>query len=174
MSETPLIDEETNTTIEYPADPFADVKAMQDSVAAAQRLSMNEGEKTATTEATPSSEDTDEAQTRLRLTPRGKVAAVTALALTAGAVGSVGYLAAENLPKEPAQTTETVEATVQQGDGLQKIIEEHVPQVASGQMDWRDVANTISHLPQNSELLQPGHILQPGETVTIPVYTSGR
>ena len=121
---------------------------------------------------------TETEKTRLRITPRGRRlgAAVLAGGVTAAvAVGvTAGANAIETAETEALLSSPTIEASVQQGDGLQKLIEENVPSVASGQRDWRDVADDIGQLPQNSEISEPGYVLMPGDTVTIPVYESDK
>lgn len=173
MSETPLLDDQNTQTSEQTADDlYADNTAIQDglreSADSAQRLFADAPEADVP-------DDTEAAKTRLRLTPRGKVVGAAVIATTvAGAV--VGIPAAAEAIKdaqiEALLSKPTVDVTVQNGDGLQKIIEEHVPQVASGKYDWRDVASDIGHLPQNSEISEPGYVLMPGDTVTIPIYNS--
>ncbi len=115
---------------------------------------------------------------RLRLTPRGRRLGAAVLAGGVTAAVAVGVTAGANAinaaETEALLSSPTIEAHVQQGDGLQKLIEENVPSVASGERDWRDVADDISQLPQNSEITEPGYVLMPGDTVSIPIYESNK
>lgn len=182
MSETPIIDDENTKTNEQVDDPsFADNIAIQDglreSANSAQRLFEIESESNRVDETpdTAAGVDTDPTQTRLRITPRGRAvgAAVIATTTVGAVLGTpVAIDAVEKAQNEALLAKPTIQVTVQSGDGLQKIIEENVPQVASGQYDWRDVAGDINSLPQNGEISKPGYVLMPGDTISIPVYGS--
>lgn len=171
MSETPLLDDTPQEPISE-IDAFEDTLSIQDglqeSAAAAERF-LNQPE--ATVGGTIPPELTETIKPRLKITPRGKVVATTAVTLASLGVvgGAVALVVAENAPETPVST---VQVTVTQGDAWQTIIEKNVPDVANGKKSWTEVKATIAHLPQNSEVAKPGHILQPGESISIPVYES--
>ncbi len=172
MSETPLIDDQNKQ--ELLNQPFDGIPADDDAFIMSQEASRRILENDAAPEATvggvvpPTFTGEKAPNTKLRLTTRGKVVAGGALSLALATGAGLGVAAAVDAAAEkPPVATTTI--TVEPGDGGQSLMQKGDPEVAAGTEDWRDALDRASHLPQNSEVLAPGHVLKPGETVTIPL-----
>lgn len=171
MSETPIIDDpNTKTTPTQPETGIApDDDALWLSHAASRRLVEEQGPEATVGGIVPPDVDKEK---KTHLNTRGKavlgtVAGIAALGATIG--GAHAAVDAINNPPEPEQPVDTVEIVVQPGDGGQSIVERGDPEVQAGTEDWRDAYDRALDLPENSDISQPGYVLKPGDTVTIPL-----